>query len=388
MLLTNLVLSFWLSALLVFDAAGIHAERPFSVQASLAVAQTIPITQTPQSPTKTHKPPPPAPTKTDLELQETKLVEAQRRTFAVSIIMSLADEARSHKNLALRARVLAWAADALWDADPDRGRAVLRQAWDSAEKADAVEDRTPLSNATPGMLIVLPRRGGGDSRSEVLNVASRRDRALAEEWLSRLIESAAKGVEQNARPVNDSWTTSDEMSKRLNFAHRLLSEKQADKAFEFAAQALNRVNEPAISFLSRLVELLEKALAEAQRIDADDHNRAYLIIGVAKQFLPADTVRSWEVAGEAVKAANATEGFSGDNKDLSVALVTRSGLKLIDLDTSILDLAALVRSLAEKDLSRANDLAKSFRYEAPRAIATLAVAKAAMEKTKFPQLKQ
>ncbi len=47
-----------------------------------------------------------------------EIVEAQRRTFAASIIMSLADEARSYKDPALRARVLARSADALWDVNP------------------------------------------------------------------------------------------------------------------------------------------------------------------------------------------------------------------------------------------------------------------------------
>jgi hypothetical protein len=133
---------------------------------------------------------------------------------------------------------------------------------------------------------------------------------------------------------------------------------------------------------TRAVELLEEALAEARRIDHDDANRALLITGLATQFLAADVIRSWEVATEAVKAANANEGFSGEADGLSVALVTSSGLKLIDLDTSTLNLSVLVTSLTKQDPTRASDLAKSFKYEAPRAVATLAVASAAMVKLK------
>src|SRR5690242_16157868 len=36
---------------------------------------------------------------------ESDLLEAQRRTFAISLVLSLADEARSYRDLALRARV-------------------------------------------------------------------------------------------------------------------------------------------------------------------------------------------------------------------------------------------------------------------------------------------
>jgi hypothetical protein len=132
---------------------------------------------------------------------------------------------------------------------------------------------------------------------------------------------------------------------------------------------------------TRALELLEEALAEARRID-DNANRALLITGLATQFLTADIIRSWEVATEAVKAANAAEGFSGEADGLSVALVTSSGLKLIDLDTSALNLSVLVSSFAKQDPTRASDLAKSFKYEAPRAVATLAVASVAMAKAK------
>jgi hypothetical protein len=133
---------------------------------------------------------------------------------------------------------------------------------------------------------------------------------------------------------------------------------------------------------TRAVELLEEALNEARRIDDDDARRAFLITGVASQFLAADIIRSWEVANEAVKAANAAEEFSGEADGLNVALVTSSGLKLIELDTSDSNLSVLVSSLAKHDPTRASDLAKSFKYEAPRAVATLAVASAAMAKAK------
>ena len=588
--------------------------------------------------------------KKDDETVRREALEAQRRTFGASIIMSLADEARSYKDLALRARVLARSADALWDVDPDGARALLRRAWEAAEKADAAEDMGPSNSSGPVMVIAMRRGGGDDSRAEVLNIAVRRDSALGDEFLAKLddaVVKAAEKVSKTSRSVNDSWTTSDEMSKRLSFAHHLLNDNKAEKAFEFAAPALDWVNAASINFLSRLrllnpaladkqfmrlldraeldpasdantvsglssyaftpgmyltfagdggvrwspaletitspnlpsevkssffrvagsillrplpppdqdltsagligkymvikrllplfeqytpdtavalrsqltalakqgsntivddddflltqgmvrdadartvlerlqervdraknqrerdeiysdaaailaiegnpgaqdiadkiddvygreaarryvdvsllrtaltkkdsaaalrlaktdslthpqrtwaylriarllmdsdrtraLELLEEALAEARRIDHHDSNRALLITGLAKQFLAADIIRSWEVAGEAVKAANAAEGFSGEADDLNVALVTSSGLKLIDLDTSDLNLSALVSLLAKQDPTRASDLARSFKYEAPRAVATLAVASAAMARAK------
>ena len=122
------VLLAWLCALSLFAAAS-----PFSGQAKSS-------SQAAQSPIRTERPRPTASPKKDDEIDGTEALEAQRRTFAASIIMSLADEARSYKDLALRARVLARSADALWDVDPDGARTLLRRAWEAAEKADAPED--------------------------------------------------------------------------------------------------------------------------------------------------------------------------------------------------------------------------------------------------------
>ena len=611
-------------------------------------AQAKSQSQTVQSPIRTHQPPPPT-TKKDEEIVGT---EAQQRIFAASIIISLADEARSYKDLALRARVLARSADVLWDVDPDGARILFRRAWEAAERADGSEAGGKSDTSGPAMLIAVRRGAGGDSRAEVLNFAARRDRALGDEFLAKLNDAAAKAAEQataqTSRSINDSWNTSDQMSKRLSFAYRLLNDNKAEKAFEFAAPALDWVNEASISFLSRLrllnaeladkqfirllaraeldptsdantvsglssyaftpgmyltfaadggirwspaleattppdlpaevrssffrvaagillrplpppdqdltsagllgkymvikrllplfeqytpdtavalrsqlttlakqgsntivdddndflvtqgivldadshavldrlqerldraknererdeiyadaaailagqgnataqdiadkienvyrremarryvdisllrtalanknsaaalrlakadslshpqrtwaylhlarlrmksdraeaLELLEQALAEARRIDDNDSNRALLTAGLATQFLAVDIIRSWEVAAEAVRAANATEEFSGETNVLSVALVTSSGLKLIDLDTSDLSLSLLLSSLAKQDPTRATDLAKSFRYEAARAVATLAVASVAVTNVK------
>ena len=608
----------------------------------LAQPLFISASQTTQPPVQRRQPPGSASPKKNDDLQ--KAVEDQRQTFAVAIVMSLADDARSYKDLALRARVLARCADVLWDTDPDGARILLRRAWEAAEKADTAEEAGPSNSSTPTMVVARRRWEGGDSRAEVLNVAARRDQSLGDEFLAKLVAGEAKAA-QSARSVNDTWTTSEETSKRLSFAHRLLDENEAEKAFEFALPVLDGVNERTISFLSRLrllnpsladkqfmlllarteldpaadantvsglssyaftpglyvmfapdgsvrwtpasetiaapnlppevrnsffriaakillrplpppgedlsssglfgkymvikrllplfeqyapdtavalqsqlivlaeashgvdddhflltqgirrdedpgtvldrlqeragkaknereregiyadaaailaaqgnpaaqdiadkidtaylrqvvrryvdillvrtalakkdvplalrfakasgldhaqrtwaylqivkllmhsdsrraLELLEEALNEARRIDADDTNRALLIIGVAMQFLAADTVRSWEVAAEGIKAANASEEFSGEVDGLSVSLVTSSGLKVINLDTSSLNLSALLSSLAKQDLPRAADLAKSLKYEAPRALATLAVASAAIKKAK------
>jgi hypothetical protein len=585
---------------------------------------------------------------------EAALLEAQRRTFAISLVMSLADEARSYRDLALRPRVLARAADTLWDFDRDAARAQFRRAWEAAEKADAEDVTTPQTkDGGPVMVIVMASRkiGDGDLRSEVLTLAARRDRALGEEFLAKLTEQTNREVTEATRDAgtqnsNDSWSTSQAASKRLLLARRLLDEDQIERALEFAAPVLNEVNEKTISFLSalrmkspdladqrfllllarseldpssdantvsglssyafspglyvtfsadgsirlspaqqsiaapnlpapvrnrffqvaanvllrplappdrdgtsagrtgkymvikrllplfdeyapntavalrsqltaltadrstsvvddddflmnqgiqpeaslskalenmqdrldhatssrerdaiytdaaaalashgdaraqdladkidnvewrarvreyvdlclvqfairkkdavsiarlaragvlshtqrawaytqaarllmksqrpRALDLLEEALAEAQRIEADDSNRAHMLIGVATQFLTSDQVRAWEIMGEAVKAANAVEEFSGEDVELNFALATASGLKFIQIGGAEFSLGRVVRLLTREDLIRTTELAKGFKSDAPRAVATLGIAAAALEKS-------
>src|SRR5215208_2636097 len=59
-----------------------------------------------------------------------------RRASAVSLVSSLADEARTFSEPALRARVQARSADALWETDKEKARQLFRRAWEAAEAAD------------------------------------------------------------------------------------------------------------------------------------------------------------------------------------------------------------------------------------------------------------
>src|SRR5438552_1288264 len=72
-----------------------------------------------------------------INLSGAESAEAQRRAFAVSLVISLATDARSYTDVALRPRVLARAADVLWDADNVTARALFARAWEAAEAGDA-----------------------------------------------------------------------------------------------------------------------------------------------------------------------------------------------------------------------------------------------------------
>ena len=77
------------------------------------------------------------PKKSKTNTEEADAEAAQQRTVAISLVTSLADEARSFKDQTRRARVQARAADVLWDTDPERARELFRRAWEAAEIVDA-----------------------------------------------------------------------------------------------------------------------------------------------------------------------------------------------------------------------------------------------------------
>lgn len=178
---------------------------------------------------------------------------AQRRDFAVSMVISLAKEASSFDDLALRPRVLARAADILWNADNANARALFQRAWETAEKGDAEEVTIKTKDNPPPMAIGLRRMRGRDLRYEVLVLVARRDRNLASEFLARLksdTELQAANSDSNRPP--DNWYLPEAEAKRLEIASRLLKDGLVEQALEIASPALNHVNSKSITFLSEL----------------------------------------------------------------------------------------------------------------------------------------
>jgi len=580
------------------------------------------------------------------QVSEAEALEAQRRTFAISLVISLASEARGYSDLVLRSRVLARAADVLWDADNSTARALFGRAWEAAEKGDAEEATINTKDHPPAMVVALRRMSGNDLRSEVASMAARRDRALGEAFLAKMKSENERETRASKSPQGpgDNWSSSDAATKRLQIASKLLHDGQTERALEFAAPALDQVNTQSIGFLSELrakdpagadrvfasllarteldpaadantvsglssyaftpglyicfwadgqttwsqpdgpitppnlpapllnrffevaaaillrplpprdqdfsssgrtgkyqvvkrllplfdqyspntsaalraqltaltggslkdpnnnesplltqgiepegnagdvlerlqdqldhskiprerdeicaaaamtlalqgdvrardvadkiddsdrrtqtrqfvdfefvqrairkkeaaeatrlartgqlthtqrawaytqaarllldsqseraSQLLVEATEEVGRIDGNVPDRAVLLVGVAKQFLAADRVRAWETMGDAVKAANLAEDFTGENV-LHFAVVTRSGVRIIGIGGEDFGLSGVFQSLAKDELDRATDLAKRFQKDAPRATATLAIARAILEK--------
>lgn len=191
-----------------------------------------------------------------------------RRTTAISLVSALADDARMFRNPELRARVQARAADALWETDKEKARALFRRAWDEAETVDAEHGARRAREASRRG--AASSREAGSMRREVLKLAARRDGALGEELLARLEESikqdsagaatsgAASGANVAGANAQGQRFNPDDppaaMTQRLNLAQQLLEDGDTERAMQFADSALYPVNTFGVNILNMLRE--------------------------------------------------------------------------------------------------------------------------------------
>lgn len=184
-----------------------------------------------------------------------------KRTTAISLVSALADDARVYRDPALRARVQARAADSLWETDKEKSVTLFRRAWDEAEAADAEADRRVADERARQMR----ERGhasvqlGPSLRTEVLRLVAKRDRALGEEFLTKLdearkreLDSAATSNERPTGGASDPMETAAAVAKRLRLAIQLLQDGDVERATQFADPALGPVTTVGLEFLTRL----------------------------------------------------------------------------------------------------------------------------------------
>jgi hypothetical protein len=193
-------------------------------------------------------------------------MEEVRRASAVSLVSTLAEEARTFSEPALRARVQARAGDALWETDKEKARQLFRRAWEAAEASDREtanlsEDERRRRAIRQG---AAGARGLLNMRREVVILAARRDKELGEEFLTMLGEArkdeagATASAPQLPAQTNEQRINPDNpppaMQQRLNLAQQLLDEGNVERALQFADPALYPVNTFGMNVLNTLRE--------------------------------------------------------------------------------------------------------------------------------------
>ena len=229
-----------------------------SVLAALFLLPLIPVVEAQDTPEKTVSQPqtaaaPAKPTgKSKAPSAAAKAKIDQQKALAVSLLVSLANDARNYPDQTLRARTLSRIADALWEPDPEQGRALFRKAWDAAEFADQesarrYEAERQRQQAANGPFVI---NSSPDLRAEVLRLAAKRDRALGEEFLDKLKEARKQEAPDASSGTHTyPFDTPAAISQRLRLANQLL-DTDVERALQFADPGLGIVTMEGLNFLS------------------------------------------------------------------------------------------------------------------------------------------
>jgi hypothetical protein len=132
----------------------------------------------------------------------------------------------------------------------------------------------------------------------------------------------------------------------------------------------------------KALEIIDEAATEARRIDVSDPELPRALVAVAYALNATDRDRVWDATFDAVKAANSAEGFTGEDGEVVAKFQSKGHSSVHTSDVPEFDLDGLFRDLATQDYDRAVELARGFQGEGPRAVATIAIARAILEPKK------
>ena len=115
-------------------------------------------------------------------------------------------------------------------------------------------------------------------------------------------------------------------------------------------------------------------------MDGQDPDRARALLAVLSRTYELDRARVWETLPELVKIVNALSEFSGEDGQIVSTFRGKGFSSISSTSSDSFDLTGIFAQLAREDMDHAVEFARSFNGESPRAVATLAVARAILEK--------
>lgn len=134
--------------------------------------------------------------------------------------------------------------------------------------------------------------------------------------------------------------------------------------------------------LDKALSVLEDSANEARRIDASDPDRARALIAVVNALLTIDRHKAWEAVDDVLKAANSAETFTGEDGAIRTSLITKNNASSRNSSAGEFNLEPLFTELANDDYEKSIEVARLFEREAPRAAATIAIARTVLEEKK------
>jgi hypothetical protein len=133
---------------------------------------------------------------------------------------------------------------------------------------------------------------------------------------------------------------------------------------------------------TKALELVDEAATEARRLEVSDPALPRALLAVANAFKAIDAKRVWDATFDAVKAANSAEGFTGEDGELNLTFSSKGSSSARSSNVPDFDVEGIFKDLANEDYDRAVELARGFQGEGPRAVATIAIARAVLDPKK------
>jgi len=125
----------------------------------------------------------------------------------------------------------------------------------------------------------------------------------------------------------------------------------------------------------KALSLIEDAAAEARRLDGSDPDRPRAFFAVTNALLIVNRATAWDVMGDAIKAANSAEAFTGEDGQMRFQMLTKGMSSVRQSSAPDFDVTGIFEVLAKEDYEKAVDLARAFQRDAPRASAVIAIAR-------------
>jgi len=244
---------------------------------------------------------------------------------------------------------------------PDKPAADQEQAL--LDRVDRAKTATERDSLYIQLAFLLARRGDMRARDYVSKVDDSEQRKSAQAYIDPFLASyfiEKKLTNQALEIANKGELTHVQRAWLLTQCAKLLLKTDKDKA----------------------VELIEAAATEARRIDVSDPFLPRALLAVANAIAVIDPPRVWDATFDAVKAANSATGFTGEDGELVYSFQGKGQRSISSSTVAEFDVEGIFKQLAILDYDRSVELARGFEREGPRAVATIAIARAILETKK------
>jgi hypothetical protein len=131
----------------------------------------------------------------------------------------------------------------------------------------------------------------------------------------------------------------------------------------------------------KALRLIDSAATEARRIDGLDPDRPRAFFAIANAMLVVNRAAVWHSVSDAIKASNSADGFGGEDGQLLVWMTDKEGFNYWSWTESApdFDVDKIFGKLVGLDYDKAVEMATGLSGEVPRAVATIAIARAVFD---------